>query len=175
YGRPEVAAEHALAFNVSHTHGLIALGVSRQGVLGVDVESLLRPARPELAENLFAPAEHEDLQRLPPEQRGLRFYEYWTLKEAYIKARGMGLSLPLDKFAFGFPGAGRMSLKIDAALADDPDKWRLWQFRLGDFLLAICAESRQCARPRLAWRRLTSLQGFEALHPAPWRYSDGLE
>lgn len=177
YGRPAIAAGHTaasgLAFNVSHTQGLIALGVTRHAALGVDVESLHGPARPELAEHWFSQTENTDLRLTPPAARGLRFYEYWTFKEAYIKARGMGLSLPLDQFSFRFPEPTRVCMEIDPAMNDDPARWRLWQFRLNeDFLLAVCAERDDAASPWPTLRKLTSLNEHEVLALTPTKFSD---
>ena len=99
------------AVNLSHTDGLIALGLAARGELGLDVEWHRRPGRTvELAHRYFAAAEIEALMRLPEhasgphsETRRDRFFRLWTLKEAWIKARGLGLKIPLGSFAFRFP------------------------------------------------------------------------
>jgi 4'-phosphopantetheinyl transferase len=124
YGRPEVAGPVAgPRFSLSHTAGLMALLVHRDGEAGVDVEDSLRITRPEqIADRFFAPAEVEELFSLPAECRRDRFFDYWTLKESYIKARGMGLFIPLEHFAFSF-GAGRIAIAFDPRLADDGRRW----------------------------------------------------
>lgn len=146
YGRPSISAQHrlpALRFNVSHARGLIALAVGHQRELGVDVENLAeRQAPVGIAEHFFAASEVADLAALPQAQQHARFFEYWTLKESYIKARGMGLSLPLERFSFHLPPSGPVQLQIDPGLGDDPGRWRFWQCRLApDYLLALCADS----------------------------------
>jgi 4'-phosphopantetheinyl transferase len=146
YGRPEIANEDAsaggLSFNLSHTQGLIVLGVTRHRALGVDVENLrAREISMDVAQGYFAPEEVAALMAVPAPKRRHRFYEYWTLKEAYIKARGMGLSLPLDRFHFEYPHEGAVELVIDPVLADHAQRWQLWQLRPAPgYRMAICAE-----------------------------------
>src|SRR6185436_4436818 len=105
YGRPEIVnaegREAGLSFNLSHTHSLIVLGVTTGRALGVDVENVRdREASIAVADRFFAPQEVAALAATPADRQQYRFFEYWTFKESYIKARGMGLSLPLDKFGF---------------------------------------------------------------------------
>jgi 4'-phosphopantetheinyl transferase len=146
YGRPEIANDAAgcahLSFNISHTHSLIVLGVMRDGALGVDVENIgARQAPIEVADRFFAPDEVAALAATPLDQQHYRFFEYWTFKEAYIKARGMGLSLPLDQFSFRYPDDRSVTLTLRPELADDAARWRFWQFRpTPQYLVAICAE-----------------------------------
>ncbi|ACY16865.1 4'-phosphopantetheinyl transferase family protein [Haliangium ochraceum] len=121
WGRPELAgAEPApLRFNLSHTHGLAALVITRSADCGVDVEAVDRIRDPlALADSVFAPAERAALRAEAPARQNERFFAYWTLKEAYIKARGMGLSLPLEQFAFTLAGAA------DAGAADAGDGYQ---------------------------------------------------
>ena len=105
HGRPEIAYPETpgLRFNLSHTAGLVACLVGRDRTVGVDVENTTREAEYfDLAQRYFAPAEVAQLRALPPTEQRARFFQMWTLKEAYVKARGLGLSLPLDHFAFSF-------------------------------------------------------------------------
>src|ERR1051325_230593 len=104
YGCPEIANAEArgacISFNISHTHSLIVLGVTRHRELGVDVENVqAREALIDIADRYFSPPEVAALNAVPAQQQQYRFFEYWTFKESYIKARRMGLSLPLDKFS----------------------------------------------------------------------------
>jgi 4'-phosphopantetheinyl transferase len=145
YGRPEIAnpeAENELSFNISHTHGLIVLGVTRRRALGVDVENLLmRQVSIDIAEHFFSREEVAALALTPVHQQQDRFFEYWTFKEAYIKARSMGLYLPLDKFSFRYPNEAAVDIAIHPELEDPASRWRFWQFRMSSrFLIAVCAE-----------------------------------
>jgi 4'-phosphopantetheinyl transferase len=123
HGRPQVRASSLLEldFNLSHSDGIAVCLVGR-GVLGVDVEHLGRAAPVEIADDWFAPSEARALALLPLAARPRRFYEYWTLKEAYIKARGLGLTLPLDAFAFSFEGA-RPRIAFAPPIDDDAARW----------------------------------------------------
>jgi 4'-phosphopantetheinyl transferase len=165
YGRPEIANGDAacagLCFNISHTGGLIALAVTRGRALGVDVENVAaRKSSPGIAERFFSPAEVAALAAVPPALLHERFFEYWTFKEAYIKARGMGLSLPLERFTIHFPDERSVGLEIDAELADDPGRWCLWQLRPAPgYLLALCAERAGGAVPALATRTVAPSAG----------------
>ena len=91
---------NAWHLNLSHTDGLVALAVAKTPV-GVDVEDLQRRGRTvELSDRFFAPSEARALRALPEAAQRSRFFDLWTLKEAYIKARGQGLAIPLASFAF---------------------------------------------------------------------------
>lgn len=146
YGCPEIAnpqgREVFLSFNLSHTGSLIVLGVTKRRALGVDVENFrAREVSIDIADRFFAPAEVAALNNVPPQQQQYRFFEYWTFKESYIKARGMGLSLALDKFSFHFPHDRALEITIDQELADDAARWQFWQFQpRPEYLVAICAE-----------------------------------
>jgi 4'-phosphopantetheinyl transferase len=101
WGRPSLATPLAqdIRFNVSHTRGLVVCVLSVAREVGVDAEAMdLQSGHLEIAQGHFAPSEIADLQLLAETMRADRFYEYWTLKESYVKARGVGLSLPLDSF-----------------------------------------------------------------------------
>jgi 4'-phosphopantetheinyl transferase len=102
FGKPAlVGAEsgQSLFFNVSHSHELALMAFSRVGDIGVDVE-YMRPGieYTRLAQRFFSEYERRELLPLPPAQLHRAFYCCWTRKEAYIKARGLGLQLPLEQF-----------------------------------------------------------------------------
>lgn len=176
YGRPEIAPEHhdaqELRFNLSHTRGLIALCVSRTRMLGVDVEQLTRPAPLGIANRFLSTCEIAALASAPPAQRPYRFFEYWTFKESYIKARGMGLSIPLDRFSFDYPQADTVQLAVDPSLADDPERWFFWQLRPApDYLLAVCAERLHGETPAFRVRRMNGIGAHQTLPVAPLKCS----
>jgi 4'-phosphopantetheinyl transferase len=94
---------HGIQFNISHTRGLVAVALASRGAIGVDVEEIDdTKADLAIAEAYFARSEVEMLQQAPPSERTRCFFRLWTLKEAYIKAIGKGLSAPLSSFAFTF-------------------------------------------------------------------------
>jgi 4'-phosphopantetheinyl transferase len=131
YGRPEVAGPPPgipdLRFNLSHTDGLIACAVTIGREVGVDVENVGRQLSHDIAGRFFAPREVDDLRALPPEQQSRVFFDYWTLKEAYIKARGFGLALPLGDFAFRLAPDRPPAISFEPALPDNPASWQFLQ------------------------------------------------
>ena len=133
HGRPEISAPDGvpvLRFNLSHTAGLVACAVTLRAAIGVDVEDTRRRGHAmEVAERFFSPPEVADLLRLPDSRRPRRFFEYWTLKEAYIKARGLGLALPLQRFSFRLRRGAAISASFDACLDDRPESWHFALFR----------------------------------------------
>jgi 4'-phosphopantetheinyl transferase len=159
YGRPAVLMPHGeeeqIFFNVSHTTGLIVLAVARRRALGVDVENLEASEMPvDVADRFFASSEVTALLALPSSQQQDRFFEYWTFKESYIKARGMGLSIPLDKFSFDFPSDRGVTLSIDTTLSDVAENWRFWQFRpRKEYLIAIWNDWKYLSRRSLFEQR----------------------
>jgi 4'-phosphopantetheinyl transferase len=179
YGRPYVCNEGVtdLTFNLSHTRKLVVLAVTRGRELGVDTEDTVTRTPPlEIAERFFAPEEVTSLRALPAEQRVQRFFQHWTLKESYIKARGMGLSLPLDQFAFHFSGEQQVRLTLQPTLQDAADNWRLWQWwvqparaggdaavQLQQHMLALCAQQVPDEPPQVVLREIVPLMSEEDL------------
>jgi 4'-phosphopantetheinyl transferase len=131
HGRPQLMpgqCDRDLRFSLSHTQGLIACAVTLDREIGVDVEYMPRPRSVvEVAERYFSASEVRALRAIPPERQQERFFQYWTLKESYIKARGMGLALPLEQFSFELDAPSPIGIVFDLRLADDP---RRWQFEL---------------------------------------------
>jgi 4'-phosphopantetheinyl transferase len=132
HGKPELAGPEGAprpAFNVSHCAGLVACAVTTWPEIGVDAE--YRGRRTDLdqvAQGVFSPAELEDFRGQPSgAERRRRFFEYWTLKEAYIKARGGGLSIPLDRFTIQPAVRERIGVAFDPSFGDTAG---LWSFRL---------------------------------------------
>lgn len=136
WGRPELSPRSPIRFNVTHTEGLIALLLSDQHEVGVDTERISRaPRLLALAPNVFAPRELSDLAALPDEQKAHRALTLWTLKESYIKARGMGLALALDGFAFTFGEQG-IRLEVEPRLNDDGARWKFQTLTHGGHLIS---------------------------------------
>jgi 4'-phosphopantetheinyl transferase len=131
HGRPEILDRPSgvpdLRFNISHTDGLIACAVTIGREVGVDVEHVGRRLEHDIAARFFAPAEVTDLQALPGDEQRRVFFDYWTLKEAYIKARGFGLALPLGDFAFKLRPPDPPAIAFEPSLEDDPATWQFLQ------------------------------------------------
>jgi 4'-phosphopantetheinyl transferase len=131
YGCPAIDLPdyRALRFNLSNTAGLVACVVALDRDVGVDVEDTERSGETvSIADSFFSRPELRALRALPPERRRSAFFDYWTLKEAYIKARGMGLSIPLDQFSFDV-SSRPIRIAFDG-LDDDAESWQFEQFVL---------------------------------------------
>lgn len=127
YGKPALAGQsgvQGICFNMSHSEGLGLYVVTRGREVGIDVEHR-RPnfATRDVAEKFFSPREVATLFGLPESLQSEAFFNCWTRKEAYIKARGMGLSLPLDQFDVSLvPGEPAALLHT----SDDPMETSRW-------------------------------------------------
>jgi 4'-phosphopantetheinyl transferase len=169
YGRPfvrhgNVSAE-PISFNVSHTDGLVLVGVTRRSLLGVDTESTqARRESLKLAHRFFSPEEAAALSAMPEDTRSDRFLEYWTLKESYIKARGLGLSIPLDLFSFYFDDTRRIGVAFRPQLNDDASRWCFWLMRpLARYVVAVCAQRMAYLHQELVIRKVVPLELAERI------------
>jgi 4'-phosphopantetheinyl transferase len=118
-----------LHFNISHTDGLVAVAVSRHCELGIDVEAVDRSVDLAVADRYFFGAEADWLAVQPRDRQLESFLRLWTLKEAYIKATGRGLSQPLDEFWFDVDPP---RIRFTPAIDDDERAWRFHQRVLAD-------------------------------------------
>lgn len=102
-GKPSLAEYPSVRFNIAHSEGMAILVVTRDREIGVDIEVVREGfAEDRIAEHFFSPDEVEVLRGLPSAEQEQAFFECWTRKEAFLKAKGGGLSLPLDSFAVTF-------------------------------------------------------------------------
>lgn len=127
YNKPALSVETgggSLQFNVSHSHDLALYALTSGREVGVDIEFMREGfAGLEIAESFFSPREVSALRALPPGERAVAFFDCWTRKEAYIKARGEGLSYPLQLFTVSLaPGEPAALLCTE----DDPQEAARW-------------------------------------------------
>ena len=147
YGKPEISVPGQslpVRFNLSHCDGLIMCGITRDHDIGVDAEDAQRATRAafESLTSYFSSEEIEALNQLPPEQKKQRFFDYWTLKESYIKARGMGLAIPLDKFSFQFKADRLNGFELHPDLKDDAKNWQFWRMPMAErYRIAVAVNS----------------------------------
>jgi 4'-phosphopantetheinyl transferase len=130
YGKPALVLsprQAPLNFNVSHSYGLALYAVTLGREVGLDVEKIRSDLEyEEIAERFFSPRESAVLLRLPTEVKPRAFFNCWTRKEAYIKARGEGLSLPLDQFDVSLaPGEPARLLDVRG----DPQEASRWSLQ----------------------------------------------
>jgi len=124
YGKLSLADRADLRFNLTHSYGLALYAFAMNRELGIDVEKI-RPefASEEIAARYFSAAEQNELRELPVELRTSAFFLCWTRKEAYVKAHGGGLQIPLDSFDVSLtPG------KPETLGSTDSERWNLRSF-----------------------------------------------
>lgn len=102
FGKPALTDPvSSLSFNLTHARGLVACAVAASADVGLDVEAITRATNWRgIASRYFSSAEREEIDRLEPGRQAARFFELWTLKEAFVKALGVGLSQPLSAITF---------------------------------------------------------------------------
>jgi 4'-phosphopantetheinyl transferase len=149
YGKPSIDPDCGLHFNLSNSLSLVVCLTSEGAEVGVDVESRARSASiAEVGPRMFSLPELEQLENLCEDEKPERALRLWALKEAYIKARGMGLALPLNKFSFLFEGANSIQMEIDPDLNDSSERWRFCFLDYRDHCIALMVQSR--ALPKLS-------------------------
>lgn len=128
-GKPLISNDNIdLEFNISHATNLIVCAITHKHSIGIDVEYIRRKSDTyKLAPRYFSPKEVEDLQALPYEQQAIDFYHYWTLKEAYIKACGDGLAIPLNQFSFTI-NDNKVAIAFSNRREDSPNNWQHYLF-----------------------------------------------
>ena len=146
YGKPqprEGIGVQAPFFNLSHSNGRAVIAVSRTPELGVDIEFTGRKRRvAKLAHRYFADEEIRTLLALPDSAQQSRFYELWSLKEAYIKARGLGLAIPLRSFAYTL-SPNKVNLNEMTRDSAAQWRWQMWQLHTGlPYVLALAVQLR---------------------------------
>jgi 4'-phosphopantetheinyl transferase len=167
HGRPEIEASPdlpPLRFNLAHTSGVVICGVTLDRDVGVDVENHGRVAKTEeIAKRYFSALEHDDLSRLPAEQRREYFFHYWALKESFIKAHGLGLSMPLGQFSFHLADKTPLRISFDPRLEDDPEKWQFWLMKpTPDHSMAVSLNKGTGPPANLIMRKVVPLKADQA-------------
>ncbi|MFQ5644466.1 MAG: 4'-phosphopantetheinyl transferase family protein [Thiogranum sp.] len=130
HGRPEIANSDAadIRFNLTHTRGLAACIVTRGCECGIDTEQLdARRHLTDIAQRMFSAEEHLQLKQLTDTALIEAFFTRWTLREAFVKAKGIGISYPTRKLHFDITDDDTIRVRFDAGLDEDAGQW---QFRL---------------------------------------------
>lgn len=143
-GRPEIVRGPAgLRFNISHTDGMVAVLVHGQHDAGVDVESPWRTTDIiSVSRRVFTETERAAMLSLPEAEQAGRFYQLWTLKESFIKAKGKGFAMPLSKFGFGIDAAGSIDFSCDPSLDPDASAWGYSTHYSADgHVISVCAHT----------------------------------
>jgi len=164
-GKPFVVTPNlpqAPVFSLSYTKGMAACLIGLSARAGVDVEKLAyHRDLPGIASSILSARELQNLRGHFGADWTTRFFQYWTLKEAYAKARGLGLRLRLGDVTFEIAADGAIRGNFAAALRDDPSRWLFRSYRPWPthvLSLAVAAPSEIVVRPI----------SFETLHAASW-------
>jgi 4'-phosphopantetheinyl transferase len=149
FGKPALAGESDLKFNVSHSDRYALLGLTRGRDVGIDIERVRTTVNLDhLAERVFSPAEQEEFFLVPTASRAEAFFSGWTRKEAYIKARGDGLQRLADFDVSLGPGEPARLRRVQGE-PDEPARWSLVALTpVPGFAAAACLEEPAIRRLR---------------------------
>ena len=131
YGKPSIDSGddrlRSLSFSLSHSRGCVACAVTKNDLLGLDLERIDHVDHAqELADRYFSPYEAAWLRHCPDKLRSVHFAELWVLKEAFLKATGIGLSQPLNTVSFRFDE--RMGIEFSGPATVVPQEWHFALF-----------------------------------------------
>lgn len=175
HGKPFVAAppQAARPFNVAHTEGLVLFAschgaIASEAALGVDVERLSRRTDVELAQRYFAAPEVEYVwDHRDADRRQYAFLRVWTLKEAFIKAIGTGLTMPLADFAFEQIDSERPRVRLLNPALETGEHWQFIAFHpAADYIGAVAISGLPPEQP--AGLRLQPFEALLGLASATW-------
>ena len=147
-GKPRLAARHGadwLSFNISNTRGMVACALGRDAAIGVDIEADRQTYDPGIAERFFTSSETSAIETAHPGDRAARFLKTWTLKEAVVKATGLGLSCPLSAFDVDID-AHSPRVAFSQPMPEDPRNWQLFSLPLESTYTAAVAVRRYADR-----------------------------
>lgn len=142
YGKPHLAYNSTLQFNLSNSHSVVLCAVAWDQEVGIDVEHMKRDIYINgIAKRFFSPEESAALQKLPVEEQLAGFYRLWTLKEAYIKAIGQGFSFPLNRFTTNVKATQTDGLISVDGDCEQAKSWALCPIPVGeDYKAALAIE-----------------------------------
>ncbi len=160
YGKPSLIPEQGgdtLRFNLSHSHGLALIAITKNRDIGIDIERIRRDfSYQPIAESFFSPLENAVLRSLPQHLQHKAFFTCWTRKEAYIKAVGKGLSIPLDRFDVSLaPGEPAQLLNFPEN-PEEVSRWSLIELIPGFDMVGTVAVEREIGK-LICWQWQESL------------------
>lgn len=152
HGKPSLAEAHSetgLQFNLSHTQGAVLIAVCQMRAIGVDIERVRDDFSLEkIAARFFSVAEQRALMNLPEAGRREAFFHCWTRKEAFLKARGDGLSFPLDLFDVSISANDTAVDLVTRPESAEAQRWRILPVTVPDGYSAAVAVTRQGSEAR---------------------------
>ena len=160
-GKPELSPEFrdtSLQFNLSHSHGQLLFAIARHCAIGVDIE-MIRPDTDieSIAERFFSFAETEQLRAVNGLGKRTAFFNGWTRKEAYLKARGEGIGEGLNQFAVSLTPGKPARLLFDRRDPDAVSRWSIHDLATSSgFAAALVVEATDLTLKRFAWDTFAS-------------------
>lgn len=167
HGKPEISAEILAAldcppikFNLSHTAGLSACVVSHHDECGVDVENIQRKNKLlSIAGRMFAEPEMATMRNISDDEMRNKFFDYWTLREAYVKALGSGLSGSSKQFYFNIKQCNGAERVAEICFADkDIRANNVWQFSLlkpsTEHVIALALQSNDAEVKKIVYQQI---------------------
>lgn len=150
FGKPELAGSEIM-FNLSHSHGLALFAVTRGRAIGIDIERIREEMTiGKIARRFFSPAEASALSALPAHQQAEAFFNCWTRKEAWIKARGQGLSIALNSFEVSLAPGEPARLRATRPDPEEASRWSLVALACEPGYAAALAVAGEIGNVRLA-------------------------
>jgi len=165
YGKPfinnddDVLSPNKLSFNLTHTDGLVLIGLTKTGDIGVDAERISQEFDyMDIACSNFTENEVTALQSMSCIEQREFFYRHWTLKESYLKARGEGLTLPLNLFSFSFSIDNKIACNFSDELEDCSSNWKFLQFSpVENYVSSLCIRNNRNQYPQIIVRHCVPL------------------
>ena len=161
HGKPELFNfSEPLKFNLSHNDQVIICAVSLKRAIGCDIENTHRKINAtSIARRYFSQTEYQALINLPQDKQQTRFFEYWTLKEAFVKATGKGISQGLDTFSFDINHSEKTQFNDKIKLmGKDNNSWNCYlSYHISNHCVAVCVESNHaCNKPQFRFFELNN-------------------
>lgn len=145
HGKPALTntSQNLVQFNLTHTRGLAALVVSAGREVGIDAERGDRTIGIELAERIYSERERDALSQLPDRHRARAMIRLWTLKEAYVKALGVGLRLSVSELTFLLADDAPPRFDPNPTIDREPERWHFIEVdALQPYVLSLAVENR---------------------------------
>jgi 4'-phosphopantetheinyl transferase len=164
-GRPRLTerfASRAPCFNLSHTTGMVVCALAWESEVGVDVENWHRQLKHvQLAQRFFSQNEADTIRSTVSGLRPVYFCKLWTLKEAYAKARGLGLAVPFDQICFNVWDGNGIEAHFSPKLSEHPSEWQFAVAEPSACHIAAVAVHRPNPKPYIfRFERLDHLEQF---------------
>lgn len=156
-GKPALAGpfeKSRITFNLSHSGDLGLLALTLDSLIGVDIERIREDYEIDDSADVFSTQEQKSLSNLPRSQKTAAFFSCWTRKEAYVKALGVGLSIPLKSLDVGFASSVPPAPPRVAKCPQQGSRWSMYDISTPDgYCAALVVEGKEHRLQQLKWSR----------------------